>query len=183
MGLFWPCPTSGHPGTPRLFEGGRFYHPDGKARFHAVPYRRVRPRWSTTTTRSWLTTGRVVSQYLSGTQTRRIGALVEQYPEPLCEMHPRLAEQLGIADGDLVTRQRRGAASMTLPAQVVDDDPARHRVHPLPLAGRQGRRTSCTNRALDPISKMPEFKVAAVRVRRRAPTRPTRAISPARGPT
>ena len=50
----------------------------------------------------WLTTGRVVSQYLSGTQTRRIGSLVEQYPEPLCEMHPRLAEQLGVADGDLV---------------------------------------------------------------------------------
>ena len=35
-----------------------------------------------------LTTGRVVSHYLSGTQTRRIGALVDQYPQPLCEMHP-----------------------------------------------------------------------------------------------
>ena len=38
-GLFWPIPEVGHPGTPRLFEGGRFYHPDGRARFHAVPYR------------------------------------------------------------------------------------------------------------------------------------------------
>ena len=51
MGLFWPIPEVGHPGTPRLFEGGRFYHPDGKARFHAVPFR-ARPRWSTTSTRS-----------------------------------------------------------------------------------------------------------------------------------
>ncbi|WP_410965243.1 hypothetical protein, partial [Salmonella sp. SAL4435] len=32
MGLFWPVPELGHPGTPRLFEGGRFFHPDGKAR-------------------------------------------------------------------------------------------------------------------------------------------------------
>ena len=50
----------------------------------------------------WLTTGRVVSQYLSGTQTRRIGGLVAQYPEPLCELHPRLAERLGVGDGDRV---------------------------------------------------------------------------------
>lgn len=66
----------------------------------------------------WLTTGRVVSQYLSGTQTCRIKALVDQYPEPLCEIHPLLAEEHGIADGDLVTvTSRRG--SMTLPAKVV----------------------------------------------------------------
>ncbi|MGH2579199.1 MAG: molybdopterin oxidoreductase family protein, partial [Actinomycetota bacterium] len=39
MGLFWPIPEVGHPGTPRLFEGGRFYHPDGKARFHGVAFR------------------------------------------------------------------------------------------------------------------------------------------------
>ena len=38
-GIFWPCPEEGHPGTPRLYEGGRFAHPDGKARFHAVTYR------------------------------------------------------------------------------------------------------------------------------------------------
>ena len=57
----------------------------------------------------WLTTGRVVSQYLSGTQTRRIGALLDQYPQPLCEMHPRLAEKLAIADGDFVkVTSRRG---------------------------------------------------------------------------
>ncbi len=65
-----------------------------------------------------LTTGRVVSQFLSGTQTRRIGPLVDQYPEPLIEMHPRLAKKLGIADGDWATvESRRGAC--TLRAQVV----------------------------------------------------------------
>jgi assimilatory nitrate reductase catalytic subunit len=67
----------------------------------------------------WLTTGRVISQYLSGTQTRRIKPLVEQYPEPLCEMHPRLAAKVGVADGDLVrVSSRRG--EMVAPARVVE---------------------------------------------------------------
>src|SRR6185312_13438364 len=65
-----------------------------------------------------LTTGRVVSQYLSGTQTRRIGPLVDHYPEPRVEIHPQLAAQLGIADGDWTTvESRRGAC--TVRAQVV----------------------------------------------------------------
>jgi assimilatory nitrate reductase catalytic subunit len=57
----------------------------------------------------FLTTGRVVSQFLSGTQTRRIGPLVKHYPEPRIELHPRLAEKLGIADGAWATA-RPGAA-------------------------------------------------------------------------
>ena len=161
MGLFWPVPEVGHPGTPRLFEGGRFFFPDGKARFHAVPFREsaevVDDEYPV-----WLTTGRVVSQYLSGTQTRRIGGLVEQYPEPLCEMHPRLAER--------ARRRRRRSRDRHVPAGLDHaagprghDDPARHRVHPVPLARRQGRQPT-DQPAVDPASKMPEFKVAAVRV-------------------
>ncbi len=92
MGVFWPCPSEGHPGTPRLFEGGRFFHPDGRARFHAGAVTGESAEVVDDEYPVWLTTGRVVSQYLSGTQTRRIGALVDQYPEPLCEMHPRLAD-------------------------------------------------------------------------------------------
>ncbi|OLC90439.1 MAG: nitrite reductase [Deltaproteobacteria bacterium 13_1_40CM_3_71_4] len=68
MGVFWPCPTEDHPGTPRLFEGGRFGHPDGRARFHAIEYRPpaedVDDEYPII-----LTTGRVVSQFLSGTQS------------------------------------------------------------------------------------------------------------------
>ena len=81
MGVFWPCPSLDHPGTPRLFEDGRFYHPDGKAHFNVTEWREAAIRWATSIP-LFLTTGRVVSQYLSGTQTRRIGALVDQYPEP-----------------------------------------------------------------------------------------------------
>ena len=164
-GLFWPIPEEGHPGTPRLYEGGRFAHPDGKARFHAVPFREsaevVDDEYPI-----WLTTGRVVSQYLSGTQTRRIGSLVAQYPEPLCEMHPRLAADLGVADGDLVTvTSRRG--EMTLPAQVVTTIRPDTVFIPYHWPGDRAANL-LTNRAVDPISNMPEFKVAAVRVRRAA---------------
>ena len=132
MGVFWPCysedPRTGqaidHPGTPRLFEpgsynpvakgAGPFYFPDGKARFNVADYR---PPVDDAGEEYpiYLTTGRVVSQFLSGTQTRRIGPLVKQYPEPRIEMHPRLAHKLGIADGDWATAEtRRG--SMTLKA-------------------------------------------------------------------
>jgi assimilatory nitrate reductase catalytic subunit len=113
---------------------------------------------------TWLTTGRVVSQYLSGTQTRRIAGLVDQYPEPLCEMHPRLAEQVGVADGDLVTvSSRRG--DMTLPAHVVTTIRPDTVFIPYHWPGRQAA-NQLTNRAVDAVSKMPEFKVAAVKLRR-----------------
>jgi assimilatory nitrate reductase catalytic subunit len=161
MGLFWPVPEEGHPGTPRLFEGGHFYHPDGRARFHGVPYRDpaevVDEEYPI-----WLTTGRVVSQYLSGTQTRRIGGLVEQYPEPLCEMHPRLAAALHVDNDDLVTvSSRRG--SITLPARVVNTIRPDTVFIPYHWPGRLAA-NQLTNPALDPTSKMPEFKVAAVRI-------------------
>ena len=117
LGVFWPCPTEDHPGTPRLYEGGQFTTDTGRGKFNPVRYRPpaevVDDEYPV-----WLTTGRVVSQYLSGTQTRRIGPLVAQYPEPLCEIHPRLAGQHGIGDGDVVrVTSRRG--TMTLPAKVV----------------------------------------------------------------
>jgi assimilatory nitrate reductase catalytic subunit len=166
LGVFWPCPSEGHPGTPRLYEGGRFAFPDGRARFHAVPFRPpaevVDDDYPV-----WLTTGRVISQYLSGTQTRRIKQLVDQYPEPLCAMHPRLADAHGIADGDLVrVTSRRG--TMTLPAKVVATIRPDTVFIPFHWAGRRAV-NQLTNRALDPVSKIPEYKVSAVRVERVGP--------------
>jgi len=115
----------------------------------------------------WLTTGRVVSQYLSGTQTRRIGPLVEQYPEPLCEMHPRLAERLGVRSGDVVrVTSRRG--SMTLPASVVETIRPDTVFIPYHWPGARAA-NQLTQRALDPLSKIPEYKVSAVRVDRVGP--------------
>ena len=165
FGLHWPCPTPESLGTPRLFEGGKFHHPDGRAKFHAYEYR---PPAEDVDSEYpiFLTTGRVVSQYLSGTQTRRIGALVDQYPEPLCEMHPLLAARLGLADRELIkVTTRRG--EMTLPVQVVKTIRPDTIFIPYHWAGKKSA-NRLTNRALDPISKIPEYKVCACRVERAA---------------
>lgn len=172
-GIFWPCPTFDHPGTPRLFEPGSwnpvaqgkgpFYFPDGKARFNVAiyspPAEEVDADYPII-----LTTGRVVSQFLSGSQTRRIGPLVDQYPEPLVEIHPLLAERLGIADEDWVTvESRRG--SCTLRAQVVKTIRPDTIFIPYHWAGPRSV-NQLTIAAQDPISKIPEYKVCAVRVRK-----------------
>jgi assimilatory nitrate reductase catalytic subunit len=116
-GLFWPCPEPGHPGTPRLYEGGKFGHPDGKAHFIPIEWR-PSAEMPDEEYPIILTTGRVVSHFLSGTQTRRIGGLMEQYPQPRCEIHPRLAEKLGIVENDFVkVESRRG--EIVVRAQVV----------------------------------------------------------------
>jgi len=172
-GVFWPCPDPDHPGTPRLFEpgswnpvargAGPFYFPDGRARFRVTPY--IGPAEDVDDDYPIiLTTGRVVSHFLSGTQTRRIGPLVDHYPEPRVEMHPRLAERLGIRDGDWTTvESRRGSA--TLRASVVRTIRPDTVFIPYHWPGRKSA-NQLTIAATDPISKIPEFKVCAVRLRR-----------------
>ena len=162
-GIFWPCPAPAHGGTPRLFEDKRFAFPDAKARFHAVEYRApaedVDEDYPVI-----LTTGRVVSQYLSGNQTRRIASLLEQYPEPQVEMHPQLAAALGVKSGDSVqVESRRGAVELAaLVVQSIRPDTI---FIPYHWPGEKSV-NRVTNRALDPISKIPEFKVCAVRVKK-----------------
>ena len=114
-GVFWPCPSEDHPGTPRLFEDLRF---DAVGRAGSCPTPWRPPAEETDEDYPiWFTTGRVVSHYLSGEQTRRIGQLVDQYRSRYCELHPRFAEFLGVADGDIVrVTSRRG--SIELPARV-----------------------------------------------------------------
>lgn len=182
MGVFWPCPSHDpqtgepvpdHPGTPRLFErgsynpvakgAGPFYFPDGKARFNVAEYRPAVDDVSDEYP-IFLTTGRVVSQFLSGTQTRRIGPLVKQYPEPCIAMHPRLAEKLGIKDGDWTTAEtRRG--SITLRAMVVTTIRPDTIFVPYHWPGKKSI-NQLTVAAQDPISKIPQYKVCGCRVRK-----------------
>jgi assimilatory nitrate reductase catalytic subunit len=181
MGVFWPCPSHDyqtgepvpdHGGTPRLFEpgsynpvakgAGPFYFPDGKARFNVAEYRTpvddVSQEYPI-----FLTTGRVISQFLSGTQTRRIGPLVKQYPEPRIEIHTRLAEKLGIADGQWATVEtRRG--STTLRAMVVTTIRPDTIFVPYHWPGEKSI-NRLTVAAQDPISKIPQYKVCGCRVR------------------
>lgn len=160
-GVFWPCPSLEHPGTPRLYEGRKFAHPDGKAHFQPVEWT---PAAEETDSEYpiILTTGRVVAHYLSGTQTRRIGALVDQSPQPLCEIHPLLASKLGVGEGDFVkVESRRG--SVTVRASVVKTirpDTVFVPYHwPLDRAAN-----NMTVRTIDPISNIPEYKICAVRL-------------------
>ncbi len=160
-GVSWPCPEIGHPGTPRLYENGKFGHPDGKAHFIPIEWR-PSAEMPDDDYPIILTTGRVVSQFLSGTQTRRIGGLLDQYPQPLCEMHPRLAEKLGVVEGDFVkVESRRG--EVVVRAQVVKTirpDTVFVPYHwPLDRSAN-----NMTIRAIDPVSNIPEFKICAVRV-------------------
>jgi assimilatory nitrate reductase catalytic subunit len=140
---------------------GPFYFPDGKARFNVAIY--SPPAEETDDAYPlMLTTGRVVSQFLSGTQTRRIGPLVDQYSEPRVEIHPQLATKLGICDKDPVTvESRRG--TITLPAMVVTTIRPDTVFGPYHWAGRKSI-NQLTISAQDPISKIPEFKVCAVRL-------------------
>jgi assimilatory nitrate reductase catalytic subunit len=184
MGVFWPCysedprtgvPTPDHTGTPRLFEPGSynpiakgkgaFYFPDGRARFNVAEYR---PPVDDASDEYplLLTTGRVVSQFLSGTQTRRIGPLVRQYPEPRIELHPRLAASLQITDGDWATVEtRRG--TVTLRAMVVTTIRPDTVFVPYHWAGHKSI-NRVTVAAQDPISKIPQYKVCGCRLRKAA---------------
>ena len=109
-----------------------------------------------------LTTGRVVSQFLSGTQTRRIGPLMEHQPEPRVEMHPRLAASLGVADGESVrVVSRRG--DLVLAAHVVATIRPDTVFIPYHWPGAQSA-NRLTVRAYDPVAGIPAYKVAAVRI-------------------
>ncbi|MEV5207034.1 molybdopterin oxidoreductase family protein [Micromonospora sp. NPDC053740] len=159
-GVYWPCPTEDGPDTPRLF-ADRFATPDGRARFHPVDHRPAAEEVCATYPLHF-TTGRVLAQYQSGTQTRRVAALRRAAPEAFVELHPDLATRLGIDDGDPVrVTSRRGefSAPARLSAGIRPDTV----FAPFHYAGA-GRANSVTNDAVDPISGMPEFKICAVRV-------------------
>jgi len=159
-GVFWPCPTEESTGTPRLFED-RFAHDDGKAKFHAIEYKGAAEKPDEEYPLIF-TSGRIVHQYLSGNQTRRIGFLVQQCPEPFVEMHPETAMKYKINDGERVkVVSRRGEG--IFPALVVKT------IRPDTIFvpyhwGEELAANQITNAALDPTSKIPEFKACAARL-------------------
>ena len=114
QGVFWPCPDRGPPGHAAAVRWTRFPTPDGRARFLRVEHR-TRPRRPTASYPYVLTTGRVMPQYQSGTQTRRARRLHERCPDPYAELHPDLARRLGIADGDPCELRTPRAARAVLP--------------------------------------------------------------------
>ncbi len=160
QGVFWPCPGETHPGTPRLFLD-RFAAEDGLARFHPVQHRSAAEEPDQEFP-LYLTTGRVMSQYQSGAQTRRVKKLRELTPESFAEIHPSMAASYGIKEGDLVrltTRRGTAVAKARLTTSIRMDT----LFVPFHFGGEE-RANLLTNPALDPTSRMPEFKVCAVRI-------------------
>jgi assimilatory nitrate reductase catalytic subunit len=174
-GVFWPCPELDHPGTPRLFTE-RFGHPDGKARMFPVEYEPPAEEPGGDYPFR-LTTGRVVYHYLSGNQTRRLGFLNSQAPEPWVEIHPQAAARLGIKNDDMV-RVRTPRASMELKALVVPTIRPDTLFIPFHYGHHQAV-NRLTNAAVEPTVKIPEYKVAAAAVERL--DQPERALG--EGPT
>jgi assimilatory nitrate reductase catalytic subunit len=186
-GVFWPCPAADvsddsedasldvpaddpvrdeetaagvHPGTPRLFLD-RFATPDGRARFAPVTHRAAAEEPDDEYP-VLLTTGRVVAQYQSGAQTRRVDELNAAAPGPFVELHPRLAARLAAAEGDpvaVVSRRGRAVAPARITRAIRPDTV----FMPFHWPG-EGRANTLTNPALDPTSRMPEFKACAVRL-------------------
>jgi assimilatory nitrate reductase catalytic subunit len=160
-GVFWPCPEPGHPGTPRLF-ADRFFHPDGKARF-VVARDRAAAETPDGEYPLYFITGRYREHYNSGAQTRQVRALVDSKPEPRVQIHPRLAVTLGAEEGGrLMVESRRGGVTftVTLSPEIRPDT----LFAPFHWGGKQAANI-LTVPALDPTSRMPEFKVCAVRAR------------------
>jgi len=158
-GLQWPCPVDDHPGTPILHINtcvrgrGRFiplkYVPPGEAPDADYPL--------------VLTTGRSLYHYHTGTMTRKISGLNIIEPEGAVEINPVDASRLNIAQGDRVKVSSRRGEIITK-ARITDSLPSG--VVFMTFHFAESAANTLTNPKLDPVSKIPEFKVAAVRVER-----------------
>ncbi len=155
--LRWPCPDADHPGTP-ILHVGKFTR--GKGLFSAVEYK---PPAEVPDDEYplILTTGRLLTHYHTGTMTRRVGPLNELVPHNQVWVNTADAEELGIGEGQEVALQsRRGA--IRLEANVTDK--VRKGVVFVPFHFGESPANALTNPALDPVAKIPEYKVAAVRI-------------------
>ncbi|MBM7649077.1 assimilatory nitrate reductase catalytic subunit [Bacillus ectoiniformans] len=159
-GVFWPCPSEDHPGTPTMFVDS-FGTPDGKANLPSVEWQEAGEP-PTNDFPHFLTTGRVVYHYLSGVQTRRVDFLMEQCPEPFAEMHPALASKYNLQDGEMVRliTPRSHMDVKTRITKAIRKDTVFVPYH----WGKELAVNQLTNACLDPISRMPEFKVCSLKM-------------------
>jgi len=156
-GLHWPCPTPEHPGTP-ILHGAQFTR--GRGLFHAIDW--IAPaEVADDDYPMYLTTGRVIYHYHTGTMTMKTDGLNERAPESFVEITRGDAQGMGIDDGERVTvTSRRGEiqARVQISRKAVDGTVF------IPFHFAQAAANRLTNAALDPIAGIPEFKVCAVRL-------------------
>jgi formate dehydrogenase major subunit/formate dehydrogenase alpha subunit len=160
-GLHWPCPNEEHPGTPVLH---REQFTSGKGTFHAIEF--IPPAEMTDADYPlYLTTGRVLFQYHTGTMTMKTGGLNEIAPECFAEIAAADARALGLQDGSAVqVSSRRGS----IRAQVKISPKAVKGTVFLPFHYAAAAANRLTNAVLDPVCGIPEFKVCAVKLAKAA---------------
>ncbi len=159
QGLQWPCLDEKHPGT-------RFLHKDrfsrGLGKFHPTSYRE--PRELPDKEYPFiLSTGRVLFHWHTGTMTRRVKGLEELYPEALVEIHPQDADKIGLATDELVeVSSRRG--KVVAKAKITEKSPPG--IVFMTFHFKEAAANLLTIDALDPVAKIPEYKVCAVKVQK-----------------
>ena len=160
-GLHWPCPHEEHPGTPILH---RDQFTRGKGLFHAIDYRD--PAETTDSEYPlYLTTGRVLYHYHTGTMTMKSKGLNERAPGCFVEISPKDAALYDLEDGmpvEIASRRGKIQARIKVSAKAVSGTV----FIPFHFAGAAANRL--TNAALDPVSQIPEFKVCAVKLSKAA---------------
>jgi formate dehydrogenase alpha subunit len=156
-GLFWPCPTTEHPGT-QILHTAQFTR--GKGKFHAIAF--VPPAEKTDVDYPLiLTTGRVLYHYHTGTMTRKSEGLNDRAPECFVEMARDDAVKFSVADKSIVKiASRRGS----IKARVMVSDKSVPGTVFIPFHFAEAAANRLTHGALDPVSKIPEFKVCAVTI-------------------
>lgn len=161
VGLHWPCPNVDHPGTPILHKDG---FPIGKGVFFGIEYRppaeQVDDEYPL-----YLTTGRVIYHYHTGTMTMKTEGLMDRAPECFVEISPQDAVRMNLEEGDLVSvSSRRGE----IQARISISEKAVTGTVFIPFHFAVAAANRLTNAALDPVSKIPEFKVCAVKLKKAA---------------
>jgi formate dehydrogenase alpha subunit len=170
QGLQWPCPDAQHPGT-KILHQERFTR--GKGQFIPITYQgpAEEPDLDYPLV---LTTARVLYHYHTGTMTRKVVGLNQLRDREWLEMHPADADKLGVVDGDRVcVTSRRGAVTV----QVRTTYKAQPGVVTMDFHFAEAPVNRLTNPSHDPISKIPEYKVAAVRVEKIDPGQPVRSCA------
>jgi formate dehydrogenase alpha subunit len=160
-GIFWPCPDIEHPGTPILH---REKFTRGKGMFHAIDYippaEQIDKEYP-----MYLTTGRLLYQYHTGTMSMKTDDLNERAPESFVEISLQDANKFDIKDGSMINiASRRGninarakVSGKAVPGTVF-----------IPFHYAQAAANKLTNAALDPVSGIPEYKVCAVKLSKAA---------------
>lgn len=162
----WPVPTPESTGTVRLFADKKFYTPTQRARIHTVPDENQSEETSPDFPLI-LTTGRIRDQWHTMTKTGRVAKLNKHIPKPFLEIHPKDAEERGIIDGaPVVITGSRGEVRVNATVTTA----IRRGVVFLPmhwgkiLRFNAGRANNLTENRIDPVSKEPDLKFAAVQV-------------------